>query len=91
MNEKQQFQLIDGTFTPAEAAEVLLSLVKSKMDYHKLDRLSHKERSGKRHTHSEHRLRSLTKLNGELQELFAAAAASNRNLKVNGWIEVSFE
>ncbi len=89
MKDKQQFQLIDGTFTPAEATRVLLSLVKSKLDYHTMEKFSNEERFGKDPAHSEKRLRDLTKLDTALKEFFASAADSKQNLKINGWIEIT--
>lgn len=89
MKDKQQFQLIDGTFTPAEAARVLHSLVKSKMDYHSMEKFSNEERFGSDLSHSEKRLRDLTKLDTALKEFFASAAGSKQNLQISGWIEIT--
>ena len=89
MKDKQHFQLIDGTFTPSEASRVLLSLVKSKMDYHNMEKFSNEERFGRDVTHSEKRLHDLAKLNTALKEFFASAADANQNLKINGWIEIT--
>ncbi len=90
MKPSQQFQLIDGTFTPAEAAQVLLSLVKSKMDHHSMEKFSNEERWGTDPDHSEKRLRELANLRSALKELFASATDAKRNLKINGWIEITF-
>ena len=90
MKDKQHFQLIDGTFTPSEAARVLLSLVKSKMDYHNMEKFSNEERFGRDLSHSEKRLHDLAKLNTNLKELFQSAAEANQHLKIKGWIEVTF-
>ena len=56
MKDKQHFQLIDGTFTPSEASRVLLSLVKSKMDCHSIEKFSNEVRFGRDLAHSEKRL-----------------------------------
>jgi len=90
MKDKQRFQLINGTFTPSEAAQVLLSLVKSKIDYHSLQKLSNEERFGKDSSHSEKRLQDLQKLKTALKELFNSAAEAKETLKIDGWIEISF-
>lgn len=89
MNDIQQFQLIDGTFTPAEASRVLLSLVKSKMDYHSMEKFSNEERFGHDPSRSEKRLRELEKLNTALIEFFASAADAKQNLRINGRIEIT--
>jgi hypothetical protein len=90
MKDTQHFQLIDGTFTPAEASRVLLSLVKSKIDYHNLEKLSNEERFGRDLAHSEKRLRDLAQLNTVLKELCASAAEAKQNLKISGWIDITF-
>lgn len=59
---RQQFQPIDGTLTPEEATRILCSLVKSKIDYHSLEKASSEERFGKHVSHSERRLSDLKKL-----------------------------
>ena len=88
MNNQQQFQLIDGVFTPAEASQVLLSLVKSKMDYHRMEKLSNEERFGGDTTHSERRLRDLAHLHASLKEYLILAADSNQTLEIKGFIEI---
>ena len=89
MKDKQHFQLIDGTFTAPEASRVLLSLIKSKMDYHNIEKFSNEVRFGRDEAHSEKRLHELAKLNDALKELFASAADAKQNLKINGWIEIT--
>jgi hypothetical protein len=91
MKDPQRFQLIKGTFTPAEAARVLLSLVKSKIDYHSLEKLSNEERFGRDVAHSEKRLQELKELQIELKEVFAAATSAEQTLKIKGWIEITPE
>ena len=90
MKDYQRFQLIDGIFTPSEAGQILLSLVASKIDYHSLEKSSNEERFGRDIAHSEKRLEKLRKLNTALKELLAVAAEEKQNLKIDGWIEMSF-
>ena len=87
-NQTQQFQLIDGTFTPDQARQVLGAMVKSKIDYHSLEQHSEGERSGIP-GHSEERLQSLRDLAAELKALFESAQASGAQLKVKGNIEIT--
>ena len=89
MNDKQVFQLIDGTFTPAEAAQILHALVKSKIDYHSMEKFSHEERFGSDLSHSEKRLRELKDLDKALKQFFASVPDSKQSLKINGWIEIT--
>lgn len=39
-NSKQNIQLIDGTFTPSEASDLLLAFLDHKINFHKLERLA---------------------------------------------------
>ncbi|MEI6536293.1 MAG: hypothetical protein WCN98_13180 [Verrucomicrobiaceae bacterium] len=89
MKDKQRFQLIDGTFTPSDAAQVLLSLVKSKISFHDIQLFSNKERYGRDVDHSEKRLAKLKQLEASLKDILESAARSNHTLKVDGWIEIS--
>ncbi len=89
MKDRQRFQLIHGTFTPSEAAQVLLSLVKSKIDYHTLQKLTNEERFGRDLSHSEKRLEQLWKLKTALNELFDSATGAKQGLKIDGWIEIT--
>ncbi len=89
MKDKQHFQLIDGIFTPAEAAQVLHSLVKSKIDHHSMEKFSNEERFGSDLSHSEKRLAELKNLDKALKEFFASVADSKQSLKINGWIEIT--
>lgn len=83
-----QFQLIDGTFTPDQARQVLGAMVQSKIDYHTLEKHSEGERSGMTH-HSEERLRSLRALAAELKDVFESSYPSGAQLKVTGKIEIT--
>lgn len=89
MNNKRTFQLIKGTFTPSEANHVLGALVTSKVNYHNMQKHSHKETTGDGHIPSEERLLALKEMRENLDEIFKQAAESNQNLCVNGWIEVT--
>ena len=89
MNSNTRFQLIDGSFTPSEASRVLFSLIQSKIDYHRLEKLSNEERFGQDTTHSERRLQDLTRLQTALKEYLALAADANRTLEIKGFIEIS--
>ena len=90
MKDKQRFQLIDGTFTPSKAARVLLALVKSKIDYHSLEKLSNEERFGRDVSPSEKRLQELKQLKTTLKEFFDSTTDEKQNLKIDGWIEITF-
>jgi len=89
MNPTQRYQLIDGTFSPAEATQILLSLVKSKIDFHHMEKLSNEERFGGEVAHSERRLAELRQLHDTLRTVCQSAADTGTRVQVNGWIEIA--
>jgi len=90
MHTPQSYQLIDGTFTPEQARGILGAMVKSKIDFHALERQSQAERSGKTN-HSEERLQALRTLDADLKSLCEKAQAAGAKLNVQGKIEITLE
>ena len=91
MNTATQLQLIDGTFTPEEARQVVGAMVKSKIDFHTLAIHSEDERSGITDGQTEKRLRVLRGIEAQLKDLCESAQAAGAKLKVKGLIEISLE
>ncbi len=89
MNPVKEFKLIEGTFSPEEANQVLGAMVKSKINYHSIEKHSHSELSGGNSANSEERLRYLHDLNAQLKKLFETAAAENKRLKISGNIVIN--
>ncbi len=89
MNSTQRYKLLDGTFSPAEATQILLSLVKSKIDFHDREKFSNEERFGRDVAHSERRLTELRELHETLRTACQSAADTDRRVQVNGWIEIA--
>ena len=89
MNNPQRFHLIDGTFSPLEARQVLLSMVKSKIAHHSLEQFSHEERFGRDVAHSEKRLEKLRALDVAIRELLAMAVEEKQTLKIDAWIDIT--
>ena len=87
-NQLHHFQLIDGIFTPDQTRQILGALVKSKINYHSLEKLSESELTGNTRQ-SEQRLQSLRALAAELNILFDSAMASESRLKVLGKFEIT--
>ena len=85
----RRFKIIEGAFTAEDAGRVLLSLVRSKMDFHRLERFSNEERFGQDSAHSERRLAELERLQEEIKEYCQSAAAENQPLQIDGWIEIT--
>ena len=88
MSTNHFHKLIDGTFTAAEAKTVLFSLVESKIRYHQMEMFSNHERFGRDVNHSEKRIQQLLELRNDLQIALDKAVEQNRNVLVNGTIEL---
>ncbi|MGN6396009.1 MAG: hypothetical protein ACTHMI_10625 [Mucilaginibacter sp.] len=56
---KNEFTLIDGTFTGSEANELLSTLFMDKLRFHNIKNLSHLERFGKPDVQAEKRIQGL--------------------------------
>ncbi|CAN5910008.1 hypothetical protein BH11VER1_BH11VER1_09900 [soil metagenome] len=88
MDTTQRYKLLDGSFNPDDAKQVLLSLVTSKIDFHHREKFSNEERFGSDVAHSERRLIELQQLHETLRTLCQSAADTGMCVKVNGWIEI---
>ena len=89
MNKQQHFQLIDGTFTPDQARQVLGAMVKSKIEFHSLAKHSETERSAQSGLNSEERLLALRQLDAQLKALFESAKAAGKKLEVKGGFDIT--
>jgi hypothetical protein len=89
MNTQHQFELIDGTFTPDQARQVLGAMVKSKIDFHSLLKHSENERSAQSGLSSEERLPALRELDQKLKALFESAKTDGKKLIVKGGFEIT--
>ena len=88
MNESEEYNLIDGTFSPVEAEKLLGAMVKGKIDFHSLQRHSEVELSGEA-AGSAQRLEQLKVLEADLRKFFVEAKKSGKELKVSGRIEIA--
>lgn len=91
MENEQIFKLIDGVFTPEEAAKVLTTLINSKIDYHNLEDFSNHIRFNKDLAHSKKRVVELTEAKETIKNLLEAATANGLNLVLKSTIEISFK
>ncbi|WP_298951664.1 hypothetical protein [uncultured Nonlabens sp.] len=82
-------QLIDGQFTPSEAADVVSSLIEGKINFHKLRRLSLSE--GNMHSdtgYDDSRVKELTIERKEFKAVCREALTMGKNIKINGILEI---
>lgn len=85
-----ELKLIDGTFTPDQAQEVLLSLIDSKIQFHQLNNFSSEIKYGKKDQHSIDRVQELKTLKKQIIDIIALAESENKKLNVSSMLNISF-
>ena len=88
----QKVQLVEGTFTPSDASDVISALIGEKINFHKLQRLSLTEGSDTANCSYENsRIEELLKEKKIAKEFLALARKENVNVRINGTLEISFD
>ena len=88
--EKKDFILIDGTFSPTEANAVLTNLITSKINYHILDDFSNFVRNDRNVEHSKKRISELTETKEQLRSFIDLANHSGSKLSIKSIISIEF-
>lgn len=91
MKETETVNLINGTFSPEEAQELLLELLRSKINFHNIRNWSSKERLGEPDTTSEQKLIYLEEARRNLQMLLAEAIIQQNSVTIIATIELKIE
>lgn len=88
----QKIQLVKGAFTPSEASHVIMSLIDEKINFHKIQRLQKWEGNYKSDTVDlDNRITQLIKEKEIARAFIADSISQNRNLNINGIIEISID
>lgn len=88
METSHTLNLIDGVFSPNEAKDVLVTLIRNKINFHNLEIFSLEERNGKDIERSQKRLAELKKNNEKLIEIIQYAEKNEKTLKVFSSINI---
>lgn len=80
--DTQSYRLITGEFSADDARQVLISLVESKIGFHRVKNLSHKERLGTADRFSEMRIVELEQIKTDLQALIDRMEGSDSRLSI---------
>ncbi len=89
MNNTTHLKLIDGEFLPNDAQEILMNILTSKLNFHKLKNFSSNERYGFNDEIAQKRIPELTSDIAKLKELLKEARATNVILKISSEITIS--
>jgi hypothetical protein len=88
MEEKKEFKIIDGSFTPEQARDILLTIINGKINHHVMEGFSSRIKDGKDMTHSEIRIREMQKIKESLLDIIDNAKQQKMNLQLLGILEV---
>jgi|TARA_R110000737_G_scaffold122420_1_gene154340 hypothetical protein len=90
MSKIEKLKLIEGTFTSADAKEVLMNVFSSKINFHERRNFSHQERYGADDEHAAKRISSLNDSIESLLNLISEAEKNNRTLQISSDIIITF-
>ncbi len=90
MENIQHLTLVEGTFAPSEAGKILSDLISRKINYHKLEQFSNKERFSKDISNSKKRIERLKITKNALKTIIEYAVNNQYQLQVNGFIEIKY-
>ena len=84
-----KLQLVDGTFTASEASHIISALIKEKINFHKIHRLSIWE--GNMHddtSYDDSRVIQLQKELVDFKEICNEARLAGKNIKIDGILNI---
>lgn len=87
----QTIKLIDGNFTPAEAKEVMVDMLSSKIKFHTNKNFSKEEMEGEPCKNSIRRMKELAAARLDVAEVMNFAMSEGLKVKIKANIEVEFE
>jgi hypothetical protein len=82
------FKLVEGDFSAADAKEILLRLIEQKISFHNLKCFSHEVRYGSKDVHSLERIEELNKTKEKLILIINQAQIDGHLLSINSSIDV---
>lgn len=85
------FQLIKGSFDPAEAADVLLSFINDKIKFHMVKKLSAKDDHPSSINSTNHRIEELRTAKKEITDLVLAARKTGQTLAIESTIQITMK
>lgn len=83
------FLLIEGLFPPAEAADVLLSLLNDKIKFHTVQLLNLKDMGQSDFLNSEERIKQLREAKNKITDIILDARNEGKALKIHSTIEIA--
>lgn len=92
MSEVKTINLVDGTFTPSEAHDVIQALIDQKINFHKFQRLSWCEGNINADTqYPDGRISELMEEKKKAKELISQFRKEGKKLRIDGILKISIE
>ena len=88
MNNNEQIKLIDGTFSPEGAAEVLFAVLDDKIRFHNIRILSIQERFGGDTSQSENRIKELKAAKAKVKEVLDEAKRTGAEVELFSMVDI---
>lgn len=85
---KDNFSLINGTFTPVEGREILGHLINKKINFHEIRDFSDQIRLGKDNKESQKRIVELKQSRKEIEVLIKTAQETGKELRISSSIKI---
>ena len=90
MKNQNTFTLIEGKFSPTESRELLFSIFKSKIRFHRMKNFSSQERLGRDDEKALQRLEQLKETLVAISKVIEAAEKENKILEIKAEIILKF-
>ncbi|MEM9361594.1 MAG: hypothetical protein AAGA43_03115 [Bacteroidota bacterium] len=89
---EQKIQLVDGTFTPSEASDVIIALLEQKINFHKLQRLAWCEGNEDANTkYPDDRIQELEKEKTIAKDFINSVRWEGKKLRIDGVLNITLE
>lgn len=89
--DTKSFNLIQGTFNPADSQEILTTIFSDKISFHQKKNFSSQERFGKNDSVAENRIPVLEENLKQIQDLLSSAKASGKDISISGEITIAYK
>jgi hypothetical protein len=91
MELQKDFDLINSTFEPGDARDLLVSMIDSKINFHVIKNLSSQERYGMKDEHSLRRINELKQSWQELSQLLDHASHAGMDVQISSSIKIEMK
>lgn len=87
-SKNKSYRLINGSFSPDAARQVLMSLINHKINFQQLNNWSHRERFGEDNPAAVKRVEELNQTREDIAQLIEEATAMGLKLSINSNIDI---